>query len=260
MCPLVFCMKLLNIQLHPMCEREFGYLYNGTISQIQHTLLVQTVCILFTIRGLPEHLLLPKNWITSGFSERSPSGKKQRQVKPPCLTPENPATDEAAAELDMGIWLHWSAPVWNEVFRCVNVRLESFWGKSLRVCVLPVCKDLLGLSCHHSWVLCMSMGMCARRRLEGHGAERTFIEDLTVSTLDVGLESCNISEDHATLCATVGRNERHGEKKCLVKAGFHSLESFWIIKFSKLGKTTIHFKQVKWGREREREGGDFSMM
>ncbi|KAG7498748.1 hypothetical protein JOB18_019656 [Solea senegalensis] len=39
--------------------------------------------------------------------------------------------------------------------------------------------DLLGLSCFHSWMLCICVGMCARCRLEGHRAQRTFVEDLT---------------------------------------------------------------------------------
>lgn len=61
----------------------------------------------------------------------------------------------------------------------------------------------LGLSCLHSWMLCVGMGVRSRRRLEGHGAERTFVEDLTVSTLDVGFYSCNISEDHTTVDTAV---------------------------------------------------------
>lgn len=49
------------------------------------------------------------------------------------------------------------------------------------------------------------MGLCSRGRFEGHGADWAFIEDLTVSTLDVGLKSCNISEDHTTVDTAIGR-------------------------------------------------------
>ena len=52
------------------------------------------------------------------------------------------------------------------------------------------------------------MRVRSRCRLEGHGAERTFIEDLTVSALDVGFYSCNISEDHTTVDTAEGRTNR----------------------------------------------------
>lgn len=57
----------------------------------------------------------------------------------------------------------------------------------------------------------MHMRVRSRRRLESHGAERTFIEDLTVITLDVSFYSCNISEDHTTV-DTAG--EREGIRVC----------------------------------------------
>lgn len=73
-------------------------------------------------------------------------------------------------------------------------------------------------------MLCVCMGVCSRRRFEGHRAKRTFIEDLTVITLDVGLESCNISEDHTTVDTAGWRRERdRGQKeKCkdLQKSNF----------------------------------------
>lgn len=67
---------------------------------------------------------------------------------------------------------------------------------------------LLGLSWLHSWMLCECMRMCSRCRLEGHGAERTFIEDLTVRTLDVGFYSCNIGEDHTAVDTARGRRNK----------------------------------------------------
>lgn len=48
-------------------------------------------------------------------------------------------------------------------------------------------------------MLCVRVRVRSRCRLEGHGTERTFIEDLTVSTLDVGFQSCKVSEDHTTV-------------------------------------------------------------
>lgn len=41
--------------------------------------------------------------------------------------------------------------------------------------------------------------LCSWGRFEGHGAEGAFKEDLTVSALDVRLDSCNISEDHTAV-------------------------------------------------------------
>lgn len=49
--------------------------------------------------------------------------------------------------------------------------------------------------------------LCSWCRFEGHGAEGTFEEDLTVSALDVGLYCCNICEDHTAVdTATKRRN------------------------------------------------------
>ena len=63
-------------------------------------------------------------------------------------------------------------------------------------------------------MLCVCMGVCSRHRFEGHGAKRTFIEDLTVITLDVGLKGCNISEDHTTVDTAGGRKEgNRGQKE-----------------------------------------------
>lgn len=59
--------------------------------------------------------------------------------------------------------------------------------------------NLLGLSWLGSWMLCECMRLCSWCRFEGHGAEGTFKEDLTVSTLDVGLYCCNISEGHTAV-------------------------------------------------------------
>lgn len=59
--------------------------------------------------------------------------------------------------------------------------------------------DLLGLSNLHSWVLSVGMGVCAWGRLESHGANGAFVEDLTVSTLDVWLKGSDISKDHTTV-------------------------------------------------------------
>lgn len=73
-------------------------------------------------------------------------------------------------------------------------------------------KDLLGLSCLHSQMLCECVRVCSRRRLEGHGAECTFEENLAVSTLDVGFHSCNISKDHVTVDTAGGREKRSFKK------------------------------------------------
>lgn len=56
-------------------------------------------------------------------------------------------------------------------------------------------ENLLGVSCLHSLMLCVHMRLCPWCRLEGHGAQRAFEEDLTVSALDMGLKSSNIWED-----------------------------------------------------------------
>ena len=57
----------------------------------------------------------------------------------------------------------------------------------------------------------MCVGMCARRSLEGHGAESTFVEGLTVSALDVGLQHSNIGEDHTAVMAAGGGQGVEGE-------------------------------------------------
>lgn len=49
------------------------------------------------------------------------------------------------------------------------------------------------------------MRLCSWCRFEGHGAEGAFKEDLTVSALDVGLYSCNISEDHTAVDTATGK-------------------------------------------------------
>ncbi len=77
------------------------------------------------------------------------------------------------------------------------------------------CEDLLGLSCLRSWMLCVRMRVGSGCRLEGHRAERTFVEDLTVSTLDVGFYSCNISEDHTTVDTAGGRRNKSLQKSDL---------------------------------------------
>lgn len=77
-------------------------------------------------------------------------------------------------------------------------------------------EDLLGLSWLHSRMLRERMRVCSRCRLEGHGAERTFKEHLTVSTLDVGFYSCHISEDH-TAVDTAGRRRKTDLNKILTE-------------------------------------------
>lgn len=44
-------------------------------------------------------------------------------------------------------------------------------------------QDSLGLSDLHTWVLSVGVGVSARSRLKGHGADRAFVEDLTVGAL-----------------------------------------------------------------------------
>lgn len=54
--------------------------------------------------------------------------------------------------------------------------------------------------------------LCPCCSFEGHGAEGTFEEDLTVGALDVGLYRCNISEDHAAVdTAATRRNVLFGD-------------------------------------------------
>lgn len=64
-------------------------------------------------------------------------------------------------------------------------------------------------------MLRVHMRVRSRCRLERHGAEGTFIEDLTVSVLDVGFYSCNISEDHTTVDTARGRGNRSLQKSDL---------------------------------------------
>lgn len=52
------------------------------------------------------------------------------------------------------------------------------------------------------------MGVGARGRLKGHGADGAFIENLTVSALDVRLESSDVRVDHTTVHAAGGQGEK----------------------------------------------------
>lgn len=100
--------------------------------------------------------------------------------------------------------------IWSRLVFCIN-------DKSAFDTVDTAFEDLLRLSCFHSWMLCVCMRVCSRRRLEGHGAERTFIEDLTVNALDVGFYSCNISEDHTAVDTAGGRRNKSSQKSDLNK-------------------------------------------
>ena len=61
-------------------------------------------------------------------------------------------------------------------------------------------------------MLYMCVGMCANRSLEGQRAESTFVEGLTVSALDVGLQRRNIGEDPTAVMTAGGRQGAEGEK------------------------------------------------
>lgn len=102
-----------------------------------------------------------------------------------------------------------------EFYLQLNIQYDQ--NTQYTVCLMgeTACEDLLGLSCLHSWMLCERMRVCSRCRLEGHGAERTFIEDLTVNTLDVGFYSCSISEDHTTVDTAGGRRNKSLRKSDL---------------------------------------------
>lgn len=49
--------------------------------------------------------------------------------------------------------------------------------------------------------------MCAGCRFESHGANGAFVEDFTVGSLNVRLESSNISEDDATVYTATAETE-----------------------------------------------------
>lgn len=67
------------------------------------------------------------------------------------------------------------------------------------------------------------MRVGSRCRLEGHGAERTFVEDLTVTILDVGLQNGNISKDHATVDTTGEENKNLDKTQLTLTSSFYKM-------------------------------------
>lgn len=47
-------------------------------------------------------------------------------------------------------------------------------------------------------------------RFEGHGADRAFVEDLTVGALRMRLEGSDISKDHTTVDTSEDEQEKKG--------------------------------------------------
>lgn len=60
--------------------------------------------------------------------------------------------------------------------------------------VLVVAEHVLGLPSSERWVLGANVALGAWGRLEGHGAAGALVEDLAVSSLNVGLDGVQPSE------------------------------------------------------------------
>ncbi len=61
--------------------------------------------------------------------------------------------------------------------------------------VVKYAVHILGLSSSDRWVLGADVALGAGGRLEGHGAAGALVEDLAVSSLNVGLDGVQPSED-----------------------------------------------------------------